>query len=254
MSLHTCAPDSDSVGDTPDWPAAFAERYRQAGYWQDQTFAQALDAVAARTPSAIAITDGPLHLDYRSLVDRCRRLAGGLHALGVAKGDNVVVHLPNGAAFIEVCFALFRLGARPILALPAHRQHEIGGFCGFAQASTYIGGAQLEGFDCRPMARRLAAANPQLRHVVIDGDAQEFTALSALYNSAPLGRDAGRADAVACFQLSGGTTGTPKLYRGATPNTSITCVPAAKSATWMRVPFTSPRCPWHITSPCVARV
>jgi pyochelin biosynthesis protein PchD len=118
---------------------------------------------------------------------------------------------PNGAAFIEVCFALFRLGARPILALPAHRQHEIGGFCGFAQASAYIGCAQLEGFDCRSMARRLAAANPLLRHVVIDGDAQEFTALSELYNSAPLERDAGRADAVACFQLSGGTTGTPKL-------------------------------------------
>lgn len=211
MSLHTCAPDSDSVGDAPGWPAAFAERYRQAGYWQDQTFAQALDTVAARNPSAIAITDGPLHLNYRSLADRCRRLAGGFHAQGIAEGDNVVVHLPNGTAFIEVCFALFRLGARPILALPAHRQHEIGGFCGFAQASAYIGCAQLEGFDCRSMARRLAAANPLLRHVVIDGDAQEFTVLSELYNSAPLERDAGRADAVACFQLSGGTTGTPKL-------------------------------------------
>lgn len=211
MSLHTCARDSDTFGDEPDWPAAFAERYRQAGYWQDQTFAQALDAVAARSPSAIAITDGPLHLNYRNLVQRCRHLAGGLRALGVAAGDNVVVHLPNGSAFIEVCFALFRLGARPILALPAHRQHEIGGFCSFAQASTYIGCDQLDGFDCRQMARQLAEANPHLRQVVIDGDAEEFTALKALYNSEPLEQDAGHADAVACFQLSGGTTGTPKL-------------------------------------------
>lgn len=211
MSLHTCARDSDTVDDAPDWPAAFAERYRQAGYWRDQTFAQALETVAARTPSAIAITDGPLHLNYRSLADRCRRLAGGLRALGVAAGDNVVVHLPNGSAFIEVCFALFRLGARPILALPAHRQHEIGGFCRFAQATAYIGCAELDGFDCREMARQLAAQSMHLRHVVIDGDAQAFIALSTLYHHEPLEQDAGRPDAVACFQLSGGTTGTPKL-------------------------------------------
>ena len=210
MSLHTCAPDSDSVGDAPDWPAAFAERYRQAGYWQDQTFAQALDTVAARTPSAIAITDGPLHLNYRSLADRCRRLAGGLHALGIAEGDNVLVHLPNGTAFIEVCFALFRLGARPILALPAHRQHEIGGFCRFAEARAYIGCDQLEGFDCRQMARQLRTVHPHLQ-VVIDGVAEEFTALAALYAEPPLQQDAGNPQAVACFQLSGGTTGTPKL-------------------------------------------
>lgn len=211
MSLSTSILVPDTSDDAPDWPAAFAERYRQAGYWQEQTFAQALDAAAARNPAAIAITDGPLHLSYASLADRCRRLAGGLRALGLQAGNNVVVHLPNGSAFVEVCFALFRLGARPILALPAHRQHEIGGFCSFAQATAYIGCDQLEGFDCRQMARQLRAANPCLQHVVIEGVAEEFTALGELYRSEALEHDAGQAEAVACFQLSGGTTGTPKL-------------------------------------------
>lgn len=211
MSLLCATRIPDALGDAPDWPTAFSERYRQAGYWQDQTFSQALDAAAARNSSAIAITDGPLHLNYRSLAERCQRLAGGLQALGIKAADNVVVHLPNGSAFIEVCFALFRLGARPILALPAHRQHEIGGFCAFARASAYIGCDLLEGFDCRQMARQLVAANPHLQHVVIEGNCEEFTALSALYRSEPLEHDAGDAAAVACFQLSGGTTGTPKL-------------------------------------------
>lgn len=211
MSLLPSPRVPESVDDLPDWPAAFAQRYREAGYWQDQTFTQALEAAAARHPSAIAVTDGALHLDYHSLAQRCRRLAGGLRRLGVQAGDNVVVHLPNGSRFIEVCFALFRLGARPILALPAHRQLEIGGFCGFAQASTYIGSDLLEGFDCRQMARQLLAAHPSLRQVLIDGDSQEFTELDTLYQGEPLAEDAGQADAVACFQLSGGTTGTPKL-------------------------------------------
>nr|WP_123566076.1 (2,3-dihydroxybenzoyl)adenylate synthase [Pseudomonas vranovensis] len=211
MSLNTSMPLPDAIGDAPDWPPAFARRYRQAGYWQAQTFAQALDAAAARNPAAIAISDGVLHLSYASLAERCQRLAGGLRALGLNAGDNVVVHLPNGSAFVEVCFALFRLGARPILALPAHRQHEIGGFCSFAQATAYIGCDQLEGFDCRQMARQLRTANPHLRHVLIDGDAEEFIALSTLYGGEAMEQDAGDPEAVACFQLSGGTTGTPKL-------------------------------------------
>lgn len=211
MSLLPATPQPEPLADTPDWPAEFAERYRQAGYWQDQTFAQALDQAAARHPAAIAISDGAVHLSYAELAQRCQRLAAGLRTLGLQAGDNVVVHLPNGSAFIEVCFALFRLGVRPILALPAHRQHEIGGFCSFAEARAYIGCDQFEGFDCRQMARQLRSDHPQLRHVAIDGAAEEFTRLTALYADQPLQEDAGAPQAVACFQLSGGTTGTPKL-------------------------------------------
>lgn len=210
MSSLPVTPMPEAFDDCPEWPAEFAERYRQAGYWQDQTFAQALDQAAAQHPAAIAISAGDSHLSYAELAARCQRLAAGLRKLGLQAGDNAVVHLPNGSAFVEVCFALFRLGVRPILALPAHRQHEIGGFCRFAEARAYIGCDQLEGFDCRQMARQLRTVHPHLQ-VVIDGVAEEFTALAALYAEPPLQQDAGNPQAVACFQLSGGTTGTPKL-------------------------------------------
>ncbi len=210
MSSLPVTPMPEAFDDCPEWPAEFAERYRQAGYWQDQTFAQALDQAAAQHPAAIAISAGDTHLSYAELAARCQRLAAGLRKLELQAGDNAVVHLPNGSAFIEVCFALFRLGVRPILALPAHRQHEIGGFCRFAEARAYIGCDQLGGFDCRQMARQLRAVHPHLQ-VVIDGVAEEFTALAALYAEPPLQQDAGNPQAVACFQLSGGTTGTPKL-------------------------------------------
>ncbi|MGV8584505.1 2,3-dihydroxybenzoate-AMP ligase, partial [Pseudomonas aeruginosa] len=72
--------------------------------------------------------------------------------------DTVVLHLPNGIAFVETCFALFQLGVRPVLALPAHRQHEISGFCRFAEAKAYIGAERIDGFDPRPMARELLAS------------------------------------------------------------------------------------------------
>ena len=41
----------------------------------------------------------------------------------------MVVQLPNIAEFFEVIFALFRIGALPVFALPAHRETEIAYFC-----------------------------------------------------------------------------------------------------------------------------
>ena len=104
--------------DAPDWPDDFARRYSDAGYWQDTTFFDALDAQAQRDPDALAIVGGACRLSYRDLLARIRRLAGGFARLGLTRGDAVVVHLPNGARFIETCFALFQLGVRPVLALP----------------------------------------------------------------------------------------------------------------------------------------
>lgn len=117
-----------AVDDAPDWPAAFVRRYLDAGHWQDQNFAEALAASAARHPRRIALCDDDQRLSYADLLQRCRRLAAGLRQAGLAHGDTVVLHLPNGIAFVETCFALFQLGVRPVLALPAHRQHEISGF------------------------------------------------------------------------------------------------------------------------------
>ncbi|MBF3108109.1 hypothetical protein HKT34_32120, partial [Pseudomonas aeruginosa] len=47
----TSSPATPSaVDDAPDWPAAFVRRYLDAGHWQDQNFAEALAASAARHP------------------------------------------------------------------------------------------------------------------------------------------------------------------------------------------------------------
>lgn len=200
-----------AVDDAPDWPAAFVRRYLDAGHWQDQNFAEALAASAARHPRRIALCDDDQRLSYADLLQRCRRLAAGLRQAGLAHGDTVVLHLPNGIAFVETCFALFQLGVRPVLALPAHRQHEISGFCRFAEAKAYIGAERIDGFDPRPMARELLASGA-CRMALIHGEAEApLQALAPLYQADALEDCAARAEDIACFQLSGGTTGTPKL-------------------------------------------
>ncbi|MCY1079534.1 (2,3-dihydroxybenzoyl)adenylate synthase [Archangium lansingense] len=194
----------------PTWPEEFATRYRQAGYWRGETFGQVLRERAQRHGERTAIVAGTQRWSYRELDERADRLAAGLQALGIKPRDRVVVQLPNIAAFFEVCFALFRLGALPVFALPAHRSAEISYFCAFTEAVAYIIPDRHVGFDYRSLAEQVRDRVPGLRHVIVAGDAGPFTPLSSLYAS-PVELSEPSPSDVAFFQLSGGSTGIPKL-------------------------------------------
>ena len=103
------------------WPKEFADKYRKEGCWRGETFGKMLRERAEKYGSRIALTYGDIHLSYRELDRRADSLAGGLLKLGIKKNDRVVVQLPNIIEFFEVCFALFRIGALPVFALPSHR-------------------------------------------------------------------------------------------------------------------------------------
>ncbi|WP_414503759.1 (2,3-dihydroxybenzoyl)adenylate synthase [Streptomyces sp. NEAU-L66] len=200
--------------DAPTWPAEFAERYRAAGYWRGETFGGMLRERAAAHPDRTALVDpapGRRTWTYRELDERADRLAAGFAARGIAKGDRVVVQLPNTGAFIEVVFALFRIGALPVFALPAHRETEIGYFCSFAEATAYVIPDTHGGFDHRALATKVKAATPSLRHVFVAGDPGEHTALSDVPCDPAGTPDGPEPHELAFLQLSGGTTGVPKL-------------------------------------------
>ncbi|MYX11688.1 (2,3-dihydroxybenzoyl)adenylate synthase [Streptomyces sp. SID8375] len=200
--------------DAPTWPAEFAERYRAAGYWRGETFGGMLRERAASHPDRTALIDpapGRRTWTYRELDERAGRLAAGFAARGIAKGDRVVVQMPNTGAFIEVVFALFRIGALPVFALPAHRETEIGYFCSFTEATAYVIPDTHGGFDHRALATKVKAATPSLRHVFVAGDPGGHTALSDVPCDPAGTPDGPEPHELAFLQLSGGTTGVPKL-------------------------------------------
>ncbi|NTX06826.1 (2,3-dihydroxybenzoyl)adenylate synthase [Myxococcus sp. CA040A] len=195
----------------PTWPQDYAERYRRAGYWKGETFGRMLRERAERHGERTALVYGKERWTYRELDARVDWLAAGLKGLGIQPQDRVVVQLPNIGAFHEVCFALFRLGALPVFALPAHRASEIGYFCEFTEAVAYVIADRHGGFDYRNLATSVQAKTPSLRHVIVVGDAGPFTSLESLYADSPVELTEPRPDDVAFFQLSGGSTGVPKL-------------------------------------------
>jgi len=77
------------------------------------SIAAALARVAAAKPDAPAVTCEDKTVTWRDLHRRSNRMARGMAANGVKFGDFVTIALPNSIAFIEACYAVWKLGAVP---------------------------------------------------------------------------------------------------------------------------------------------
>jgi len=196
-------------GFTP-WPPEVAERYRAAGYWRGEVLGDLTRHWARADGSRTAVVGGGRRIGYAELDRGADRIASGLVELGIRRHDRVVVQLPNVPEFLSVSLALFRVGALPVYALLAHRRAEIDYMCSAAGATGYIAPATHLGFDYRDLARQMISRHPGLRHVLMLGEAGEFTALAEVDREPRLLPPPDPADP-AFFLLSGGTTGLPKL-------------------------------------------
>jgi 2,3-dihydroxybenzoate-AMP ligase len=208
-------------GVTP-FPAEFAARYRQLGYWEDRPLFDGFTAALATYSGRVAVADEAGPVTYRQLDERSAHLARVLLDLGLRPLDRIIVQLPNTAVFAYLYFALQRIGAIPVLALPGHRKHEIAQFAGISAARALAVPAAARGFDFTAMAAEVMADRPDLRLCLIQGldeapNDPRFVRLEDLLSRSPEtsleALEAIRIDPndPALFLLSGGTTGIPKL-------------------------------------------
>ncbi len=204
-------------GVTP-FPPEFAARYRANGYWEDRSIASAWEEMCRRHAPRVAVIDGDDRVTYEALNRTATNLALNLLDLGISPRDRLVLQLPNRIQFVCLYLALQKIGAIPVMALPAHRHHEISQFLRQAEAVGYVTADRARDFDFRALARRLKSEQPQLRRAIFLGsDVAEFASLDELI-ARPARRDPGELAKIAIdpcdpalFLLSGGTTGVPKL-------------------------------------------
>jgi 2,3-dihydroxybenzoate-AMP ligase len=200
------------------FPPEFAARYRAAGYWEDRSlrdeFAPAFERYAAR----VAVIDGERTFTYAEVDRRSTNLALNLLELGLRSLDRVVVALPNVAEFVVLYFALQKIGAIPIAALVSHRFAEISQFAELSGAAAVVTPDRARDFDYTAMVGRIKAQTPALAHAIVLGEAvpgfaslTELIERPAVLPRSELDRIAIDPADPAVFQLSGGTTGIPKL-------------------------------------------
>nr|WP_312162874.1 AMP-binding protein [Brevundimonas diminuta] len=194
------------------WPDDMAARYRARGYWRGETFSQLLRSRAEAQGDAVAVVGMDQRWTYGELLQKAETAAAGFLALGLKPGDRVVVQLPNLPEFLSVIFGLFRAKLIPVYALPAHRLTEIVHFLKRSEAAAYVVADKHEGFDYRALARAVQAEVPDLRHVVVVGEAEEFASFDGFRaDPAALPSDDADPSDVAFLQISGGSTGLSKL-------------------------------------------
>lgn len=157
------------------FPAEYAARYRAAGYWRDEPmrdepmrdeFARWCAAFADR----VALRDAEREVSYAQLDARSTNLALNLLDLGIAPRDRVLVQLPNVIEFVYLHFALQKIGAIPVMALPPHRYREMSFFAEVSQAVAAFTPSAHRDFSYVNMIERIREATPQLVHHVVLGD------------------------------------------------------------------------------------
>ncbi|MGV9712568.1 AMP-binding protein [Gordonia sp. NPDC003424] len=204
------------------YPHDLAQRYRDRGYWIGQTHSHLLESAAARYSDNEAVTDDQRSLTYAELLTSSHRLAHGFVDAGLGRGDRVVVHMPNVTEYLEVLFALFDAGLVPVFALSSHGVAEIDDLITRSRASAYVTVDAFGRVDFAAIAGAVRDRHPQLFVVVAELGARSDAApvtdgrcivgLDSLRTDqdSTTGRTSGPEDA-AFLQLSGGTTGAPKL-------------------------------------------
>ena len=200
------------------FPAEFAARYRAEGYWEDRALRDVFDETFSRYDDRVAIIDGGQSVTYSELNDRATRLALNLFDEGFQPLDRVVVQLPNVVEFVYLYFALQKIGCIPIMALPTHRYREMSQFAELSGAVTCVTPDKIKDFDYCELVRRICDAHKTVKFGIILGDAPEgFLSLTEMIER-PSRRPVSDLKSIridsedpAVFQLSGGTTGIPKL-------------------------------------------
>ena len=200
------------------FPPELARRYREKGYWRDRSLAEEFAPVFRRYAERIAFIDRDARVTYSEVNDVSDRLALNLLGAGFAPLDRVVVQLPNVIEFVYLYFALQKIGCIPIAALATHRFLEVSQFAKLSGASACVTPDRQGDFDFTEMVRRVRREAESLKFGIVLGDAPAgFLSLAELISRPPK-KSAEELRKLkidptdpAIFQLSGGTTGVPKL-------------------------------------------
>src|SRR5436305_5586763 len=193
------------------FPPEFAKRYREKGYWQDKSLAEEFAVVFRKYATRVALIDGEREYTYADIDRISDNLALNLLELGLAPLDRVVPTLPNIAEFVLLYFALQKIGAIPIAALVSHRYAEISQFVQLSGATTCIYPERQGDFEFEPMIQRIQAENRSLKFGISLPQLKELIDRPAKMPRARLAEIKIDPTDPCIFQLSGGTTGIPKL-------------------------------------------
>ena len=203
-------------------PAAAVDRYVAAGAWGTRSLPAAFRQAARTYADRTALITPDTRLTYRELDARSDAVAARLLSSGLLPGERVLLQLTNSAAAVVAWYGLLKAGLIPVCTLAIHRRLEIEQIGRKSGAVAHLIQADFPGFDLAALAQQVADLLPAMRQLLTVGAAPDTPGLRiedlqeheiSGTERAGLLEIAGSLDVrgPAVLQLSGGTTGTPKI-------------------------------------------
>ncbi len=201
------------------WPQVLEDEYRGQGFWLDLPLGNILQR--HRDNQGTAVICGERHFSYAELNRLSNNLAAQFVRRGLGVGDTALVQLPNIAEFYIVFFALLKAGIAPVNALFSHQKLELRAYASQLNPALLVISDEHPLFTDEVFTAELKTLAPALDLVCSAGECNFALHLSSLCSmtvdvDVDVDVDAdidcnSAAEEVAFFQLSGGSTGTPKL-------------------------------------------
>jgi 2,3-dihydroxybenzoate-AMP ligase len=203
-------------------PAAAVDRYVAAGAWGTRSLPAAFRQAAATYAERTALITPDTRLTYRELDARSDAVAAGLLSSGLLPGERVLLQLTNSATAVVAWYGLLKAGLIPVCTLAIHRRLEIEQIGRKSGAVAHLVQADFPSFDLVGLAQEVAGLLPAMRQLLTVGaapgqpglrieDLQDHEVSDTEHAGLLEIAESLDVHGPAVLQLSGGTTGTPKI-------------------------------------------
>ena len=195
-------------------------RYVAEGVLTQETLVGAFRASFQANADRLALVGPEGRLTYRELDEKTERLGAALLALGLRPLDRAVFQCGNSNELLLAFFGCLKAGIIALCSLQAFRKLEIGYLGNLCEARLHVVQGDDAKFDDVAFAQEMQAEVPSLSIILQARGERRGSAvlLADLIEEMPLARARAILAGVkphpfqaAVFQLSGGTTGVPKI-------------------------------------------
>ena len=175
---------------------------------EKKIFPEYLERIFTNFKDNVAIREGESEYTYGEMKNEVRRIENYFVELGIRLGDIVAVQLANSSREIFSIFALFEIGAIPIMVLPAYGENELEGIISVATPKFFIGMRSYFNQDYQARIEKLASKYTFIKKIIFEDEIQKCGETSGRI---PVVENEVQPEDLALLLLSGGTTGIPKL-------------------------------------------
>lgn len=168
-----------------------------------------LDNSAAKYPDNVAFSYQGDSLTYNQLGELTGKLACGASDLGIGKGSNVLLLLPNNLEFVIAYYGILKAGGTVVPTNPLYKGNELKHHLSDSGSMAIITSE-----DCYPLVKEVESKTALKTIILADAEGIEGTVslkkILTEYPARPPGFASKPKDDVAAIEYTGGTTGLPK--------------------------------------------